>query len=131
MTESAPSSAPPDISIILPVYNVGEYVEACLESLLRQDFDGSFEMILVDDKSTDNSLEICRGFAERHPGQVRLIACETNGGVSVARNIGGSLPISPRSIWPGSGAVTLLSRSTDAPSVRCTHTRNQPRSRAP
>ena len=88
MTETHASSTPPDISIILPVFNVGDYVAACLESLLGQDFDGSFELILIDDKSTDNSLEVCREFAARHPQQIRLIACETNGGVSVARNIG-------------------------------------------
>ena len=76
------------ISLILPVYNVAAYVEECLDSLLGQVFESDFEIILIDDKSTDGSLEICRRFAENHPQQIVLIACESNAGVSVARNLG-------------------------------------------
>ena len=46
------------VSIVIPVYNKAEYIGNCLESLLQQDFDG-FEMIVVDDGSTDDSAKIC------------------------------------------------------------------------
>ncbi len=88
MTENDMGDDHPVVSVILPVYNVGRYVGACLDSLLQQDFESAFEMILIDDKSTDDSLAICRDYAGRHPQSIRLIACEANAGVSVARNIG-------------------------------------------
>ncbi len=88
MSDLDNSETQPVVSIILPVFNVGKYIEACLESLLQQDFDRDFEVILIDDKSTDDSLVICRDYAERYPQTIYLIACETNAGVSVARNIG-------------------------------------------
>ena len=47
----------PKISVIVPVYNVAEFLPDCLDSLLSQNFD-AMEIICVDDKSTDNSLEI-------------------------------------------------------------------------
>ena len=88
MTAEIESQAAVSISLILPVYNVAAYVEECLDSLLRQDFDYAFEIILIDDGSTDGSLEICRRFAEAHPQRIELIACDSNAGVSVARNLG-------------------------------------------
>lgn len=82
------SSDCPAISIIVPVYNVASYLEAGLESLLAQDFSEPYEIILIDDASTDNSLAICRKLVDRHPDRFTLIECETNAGVSVARNFG-------------------------------------------
>lgn len=48
------------ISIILPVYNVEQYISHCLDSLLSQSFQGSLQIFLVEDKSPDNSLVIFR-----------------------------------------------------------------------
>lgn len=48
----------PLISIIVPVYNVEDYIEECLESLVKQTYK-NLEIILIDDGSTDNSGEIC------------------------------------------------------------------------
>jgi len=59
-----------------------------LESLLRQDFDDPYEVILVDDCSTDDSLAICREFAAQHPAIFQLIENTKNAGVSAARNTG-------------------------------------------
>jgi glycosyltransferase involved in cell wall biosynthesis len=76
------------ISLILPVHNAGEYIRECLQSIASQEFDGVFEVILVDDCSTDDSVTVCREFVRRYPFLFNLIECESNAGVSVARNIG-------------------------------------------
>lgn len=73
------------ISIIVPVYNVEKYVADCLESLLRQDFP-DYEVILVDDGSTDASGDICDEFAKKND-RVHTFH-QKNCGVSAARNIG-------------------------------------------
>ena len=44
-----------NISIIIPVYNAEKYIKNCLDSLLKQDFKGTIEIIMVDDASTDNT----------------------------------------------------------------------------
>lgn len=53
------------ISFIVPVYNVEKYLERCLESILRQTCQ-DFEIVLVDDGSTDSSGKICDKYAEIH-----------------------------------------------------------------
>ena len=73
------------VSIIIPVYNKAEYISDCLESLLKQDFD-SFEIIAVDDGSTDDSGKICDKKASQD-SRIRVIHTE-NGGVTAARRIG-------------------------------------------
>lgn len=73
------------ISIIVPVYNVQKYLEACLESLIKQTYD-NYEVILVNDGSTDQSLEICKLF-ENKSEKVKIIN-QQNSGVSCARNKG-------------------------------------------
>ena len=74
------------ISVIVPVYNTAERLAACLDSLLGQTF-RDFEVILVNDGSTDGSGDICRDYASRHPQVFRLLD-GPNGGVSVACNRG-------------------------------------------
>ena len=59
-------------SILVPVYNVEKYLEQCVESLLNQTFKGEYEIILVDDGSTDSSGIICDEYAEKHP-QIKVI----------------------------------------------------------
>ncbi len=73
------------ISVIMPVYNSDRYVRSAIESVLTQDFD-SFELILVDDGSTDTSGAICDEFAAKD-GRVNVIHQE-NAGTSAARNAG-------------------------------------------
>lgn len=72
-------------SIILPVYNVAPYLKRCIHSVLDQSFQ-DYEMILVDDGSTDESPEICDAYAEAYE-QIRVIH-KRNGGLSSARNTG-------------------------------------------
>ncbi len=75
----------PLISIVIPVYNGEKTLDRCVSSVLGQSF-RNFELILVDDGSSDGSLEMCRNFAARD-SRVRILARE-NGGVSAARNAG-------------------------------------------
>lgn len=73
------------ISIIIPVYNAGQYLQKCLESLARQTI-SAIEFLLIDDGSTDNSAEICKKFCD---GDVRFqYYYQSNRGVSAARNLG-------------------------------------------
>lgn len=75
------------LSIIVPVYNVEQYLLRCLESLSMQDLDESdFEVIVVNDGSTDNSLTIAENFAKEH-GNVKVVT-RPNGGLAAARNTG-------------------------------------------
>lgn len=75
----------PEISVIMPVYNSELYLQDAVDSVLKQDFE-SFELLLVDDGSTDKSPEICDRFATENP-RVRVFH-KPNGGVCSARNFG-------------------------------------------
>ena len=75
----------PYFSIILPSYNVAPYLERCIRSVLEQDFH-DYEMILVDDGSTDESGSICDDFAAGYD-HIRVVH-KANGGLSSARNAG-------------------------------------------
>ena len=58
------NSYSPEISVILPVYNVGNYLDVCMESLEKQTF-RDFEILLINDGSTDDSADRCRRWAEK------------------------------------------------------------------
>lgn len=73
------------ISVIVPVYNVEEYLEECLESIKRQTYT-DIEVILVNDGSIDRSKEICERYCEKD-SRFKLVSQE-NKGQSVARNLG-------------------------------------------
>ena len=73
------------ISIIVPVYNAKKYLEQCIDSILSQSF-SNFELLLIDDGSTDISGKICDEYATKD-SRVRIFH-KNNGGVSSARNIG-------------------------------------------
>lgn len=75
----------PLFSIIVPVYNVEEFVHKTLSSVLAQNFN-SYELIIVNDGSTDKSGEICYSLAQHYP-QITFVQT-SNGGVSAARNLG-------------------------------------------
>lgn len=73
------------VSVIVPVYNVAEYLPQCLESLICQTLD-DIEIICINDGSTDNSLDILNSYAKKD-NRIIVINKE-NAGVSVARNLG-------------------------------------------
>lgn len=73
------------ISVIVPVFNAEKYLRRCVDSILAQTFT-DFELLLIDDGSSDNSGAICDEYASRDP-RVRVFH-KPNGGVSSARNLG-------------------------------------------
>lgn len=73
------------VSVIVPVYNVVDYLPQCLESILHQTY-SNLEILLINDGSTDQSGEICETYAQRDK-RIRVIHQE-NGGLSHARNTG-------------------------------------------
>ena len=85
MTQQINTTQTPKVSIIVPVYNAGRFLEQTLQSVLLQDFT-DWELLLVNDCSTDDSTEIIR----RHEDdkRIRLINLDKNGGAAVARNRG-------------------------------------------
>lgn len=78
------------VSIIVPVYNVEPYIEGCLKSVGKQQFEGEIECIVVDDCGTDKSIDIARRYVEDYNGSVKfkIVAHEYNRGLSAARNTG-------------------------------------------
>ncbi len=73
------------LSIVIPVYNVQDYIDECVESILNQK-EEDVEIVLVDDGSTDQSGKICDALEER-ASNIRVVHKE-NGGLSSARNAG-------------------------------------------
>jgi len=73
------------ISIIVPIYNVENYLRQCLDSIMSQTYQ-NFECLLINDGSPDNSADICREYVEKD-SRFRYFEKE-NGGVSSARNLG-------------------------------------------
>lgn len=76
----------PEISVIIPVYNCEKYIARGIESVLEQTFQ-DWELILVNDGSTDRSREICAAYAKRDR-RIRLIDKKNGGGGGEARNVG-------------------------------------------
>lgn len=73
------------VSIIIPVYNVEDYLEECIKSLISQSYK-NIEIILINDGSTDHSLEICN-ILKDNDNRI-IVINQVNSGVSVARNVG-------------------------------------------
>lgn len=79
----------PAISIIIPCYNVAPYIDRCLTSIMNQTLNLSFfQIICVDDASTDNTWEHLQQWENRCSDLIIIIHCETNGRQGTARNIG-------------------------------------------
>lgn len=80
-------AAHPWLSILVPVYNVLPYLEECLSSIFGEMADdGGIELILIDDRSTDGSAELCARLIAHAGDNVRLIHHEENQGISAVRN---------------------------------------------
>lgn len=76
----------PLISIIIPLYNVEKYIEECLKSILNQKYQ-NFEVIIINDGSSDNSEDIVKSFESKFSGKLNLKTIN-NSGQAIARNIG-------------------------------------------
>ena len=78
----------PAISVIIPLYNAEKYIGECLDSILAQTFQ-NFEVIVVDDCSTDSSCAVVESYAEKFGGRLRLVHMnENSGGAGFPRNKG-------------------------------------------
>ena len=86
---STPVNAPPLVSVVTIFLNGDPFMEEAIESVLAQTFD-DWELILVDDGSTDASTELAKSYAEKHPGRIRYVEHEghANLGRSASRNLG-------------------------------------------
>ena len=82
---SQPKIENPLFSIIVPIYDVERYLTQCIESVLAQDY-SNYELILVDDGSPDNSIDICTKYAKQYSNIIFIH--KINGGISDARNTG-------------------------------------------
>lgn len=80
------SDMKPKVTVIVASYNNARFLPACLDSLLSQTFP-DFEVLVIDDRSTDNSLEICQQYSKRDP-RIRVITTEKNQGVTFAKHLG-------------------------------------------
>ena len=75
----------PLISVLVPIYNVSEFLDNCIRSIINQSYK-NLEILLLDDGSTDNSGEICDKYSERD-SRIRVIH-KKNEGLSATRNCG-------------------------------------------
>ena len=79
-----------NVSIIIPVYQVAPYIEDCLRSVMRQNYTGSMECLIVDDCGSDESIAIAEQMIAAYDGPIRfkILHHEQNRGLSAARNTG-------------------------------------------
>jgi glycosyltransferase involved in cell wall biosynthesis len=75
----------PTVSVIIPTYNQGQFIDKAIESVLKQSYQ-DFEIIVINDGSTDNTEEIVRGFKDKRVKYIKKY--KKSRGVSVARNVG-------------------------------------------
>ena len=73
------------ISIIIPIYNGEAHIDRCLDSVMKQNFSKPWELIIVDDASTDNTKEIIKKY---NISNLKLYSLSNNSGPSIARNLG-------------------------------------------
>lgn len=74
------------ISVIIPIHNTEQYLEQCIDSILDQTYT-NWELLLIDDESTDGCEKICRNYASVHPDKISYYK-KKHGGLSAARNFG-------------------------------------------
>lgn len=77
----------PKISVIVPVYNKEKYLDDCLKSLTNESLD-DIEIMVIDDASTDNSLDIIKKYKKEYPDKIRIYTNSFNKGVGFCRNMG-------------------------------------------
>lgn len=77
----------PNISVVIPVYNAKKYLFRCLDSVFNQQFSGMFEVIAVEDASTDGSLQMLKSYQDKTP-QLKIIEHGVNKSLAIARATG-------------------------------------------
>lgn len=130
-------SSTPFLSIIVPVYNVAEFLPCCIDSILAQEWT-DYELLLVDDGSTDTSSDICDAYARQHD----FIHCfhQANGGHTCARQHGFThargqyVTFVDSDDWINSSMYQLMcsaARNTGADVVCCNYTAVTPKKEIP
>jgi glycosyltransferase involved in cell wall biosynthesis len=76
----------PRVSVTIPSYNHGEFIGAAIESIINQTFD-DWELIIADDASTDNTIEIVKSYQAQYPNRIKLFASDFNQGPSINSSI--------------------------------------------
>ena len=76
-----------EISIIIPVYNTQEYLKRCLNSIINQSYKVSYEIICIDDGSTDKSVDILNQYKSKYPDNFKILY-QKHSGQAEARNLG-------------------------------------------
>lgn len=111
---------PVEVSVVIPCYNAGRYIGEAIESVLCQ-AGGAFQIIIIDDGSTDNSLAVARSF-----GKKVEIYSQTNSGQSAARNAGIQKARHPLlafidadDLWPEHSLAARLEALSAAPDAEC------------
>lgn len=79
----------PEVSVVVLTYNQEQYISQCIEAILSQKTNFSYEIIIGDDCSQDNTKEICKNYQQKYPEKIRVLLQEQNKGV--ARNYGDTL----------------------------------------
>lgn len=105
-----------DVTIAIPVYNVEKYVEHSVVSALEQQFNGTYEVLVVDDKGSDNSMQVVRCLQQTHArgNVIRIIEHEQNKGLGEASNTaiktaqGKYLLFLDSDDWLSSNALSIL-----------------------
>jgi glycosyltransferase involved in cell wall biosynthesis len=77
----------PLVSVIVPIFNGARYIVECLNSVVTQSYT-NLEILVIDDGSLDNSVEVVNSFISKHPKTAIRLYCQSNGGSSAARNTG-------------------------------------------
>lgn len=123
MLRTAAMSSPPLVSVIVTCYNRQAYLAEALDSILAQHFTG-YEIVLVDDGSTDDSARIAAGYAERHRGHLRYHH-QSNQGAAAAKNTGVELAtgryitfLDSDDLWTPDKLQTQLRDAGNRPDVR-------------
>ena len=112
----------PDLSIIIPAHNVENYLSRCLDSIFNQDFHG-FEVICIDDGSTDGTLALLEKYATEH-ANLKIIT-QPNKGMSASRNRGmdvaegGYVMFVDSDDWLCDGALSKLAAALSGEDVVC------------
>ena len=76
------------ISVIIPIYNGQIHIENCLNTVTKQNFKKNFEILMINDGSTDKSLEIIKKYKTYYKKNIKIFSLPKNLGVSAARNLG-------------------------------------------
>ena len=70
------------ISACIITYNQENYIKDCLDGAISQELDYDYEIVIGDDCSTDNTLSICKEYAEKYPEKIRLLSRDKNKGMA-------------------------------------------------